>query len=341
MTTTDAASGKQHKHGLSQVDPLITDRPTKDAVAASIAAAMAAHVAEYHPTPEPTPPPVIEPAPVPTGPVFYVATNGSDADDGSQLRPWASIQRFMDAKPAPGSTLLLRGGNYPQSRGGTTASDKGLLVGTADAPITIRNAPGEVVQFPDVTAPVLKFQGLTPRAAYVVLDGIDFPNVKLYDAAAIVIGGLQVKSYLTHHITIRNCSGSLAATSKSVDHIIGLIAGCADVTIEGFTGEGTAGQGDAIVIYDSPAALRTVIRDSVFTDFPLLAVQVWDYAPPTASLAVEACDFRRGVTALDLCHHGPSSVTDCTFDVPEGPKAIYDPNYSSLTAKSGNRYSVA
>ena len=100
-----------------------------------------------------TPPP---PAPTTT---WYISPTGSDATgDGSQAKPWGSIQKFINTNPAPGSTLLLRGGNYAQSQGGFTARDTyGSLIGTAAAPITIKNAPGEAPSFPDVAGTVIAF----------------------------------------------------------------------------------------------------------------------------------------------------------------------------------------
>jgi len=49
----------------------------------------------------------------PTGPQFYVATNGSDANPGSAAQPWRTIQKAMTAATA-GSTVNIRAGTYPE-----------------------------------------------------------------------------------------------------------------------------------------------------------------------------------------------------------------------------------
>lgn len=55
----------------------------------------------------------------------YVATNGSNANDGSALHPWASLQHAADAVN-PGQTVVVADGTYRQSlyitRGGTATA---------------------------------------------------------------------------------------------------------------------------------------------------------------------------------------------------------------------------
>jgi parallel beta-helix repeat protein len=55
---------------------------------------------------------------------YYVATTGSDANDGSLSRPWRTVQKAADVIPA-GSKALIRGGTYPAfhvRRSGSSAS---------------------------------------------------------------------------------------------------------------------------------------------------------------------------------------------------------------------------
>ena len=56
---------------------------------------------------------------------YYVATNGSDADPGTQGSPWATIQHAAEVMVA-GDTVLIRGGVYnenvqPSNSGNLTA----------------------------------------------------------------------------------------------------------------------------------------------------------------------------------------------------------------------------
>lgn len=79
----------------------------------------------------------LPPRPAATGPSYYVATTGDDGQDGSQAKPWKTIQHAV-ARLQPGDTLLLRAGTYYEN---VTVR----LTGRSDAPITIRAFPGEHV----------------------------------------------------------------------------------------------------------------------------------------------------------------------------------------------------
>lgn len=73
--------------------------------------------------------------PVPAG-ARYASPDGDDAGAGTEQDPWRTLARAAQAL-APGETLVLRGGVYLER-------DVPLsLAGTAVAPITIRNHPGE------------------------------------------------------------------------------------------------------------------------------------------------------------------------------------------------------
>jgi hypothetical protein len=73
----------------------------------------------------------------PTATAFYVAPNGSSSANGSISSPW-DLQTALNhpASVAPGDTIWLRGGVYP-------GKFDAQLTGTAAAPITVRQYPGE------------------------------------------------------------------------------------------------------------------------------------------------------------------------------------------------------
>src|SRR5687768_4789276 len=67
---------------------------------------------------------------------FFAAADGKANGAGSKDRPWDLRTALSAAAIRPGDTLWLRGGTY---RGDFTSR----LTGTADAPITVRQYPGE------------------------------------------------------------------------------------------------------------------------------------------------------------------------------------------------------
>ncbi len=73
--------------------------------------------------------------PISTGTTFYVSTSGSDSNAGTESAPWRTVQKALSTLVA-GQTALVRGGTYAQNLTLTRA-------GTAAAPITIREYPGE------------------------------------------------------------------------------------------------------------------------------------------------------------------------------------------------------
>jgi parallel beta-helix repeat protein len=81
----------------------------------------------------------LDPPPV-TGKTYFVATTGNnEGNDGSQAKPWRSIQHGMN-QLHPGDRLYIRGGEYRESMLTLARSGK------ADAYITVAGYPGEQVK---------------------------------------------------------------------------------------------------------------------------------------------------------------------------------------------------
>jgi len=74
--------------------------------------------------------------PAPQGATYHVAVNGSDSHDGSSLSQAFATLAHAVSVANPGATILLHAGRYHES---VTFPRSG----TAQAPICIRNAPGE------------------------------------------------------------------------------------------------------------------------------------------------------------------------------------------------------
>jgi len=114
--------------------------------------------------------------PLPAGPEFYVSPNGSPSGDGSLTKPW-DLQNALNqpARITPGSTIWLRGGRYTggTSRGGLLSK----LTGTGDAPIVVRQFPGEravVTNSLDVTGSYAWFWGFEITSARQADTGTDY-----------------------------------------------------------------------------------------------------------------------------------------------------------------------
>ena len=114
--------------------------------------------------------PGVLPAPLPpsTGTRRYVALDGSDANPGTEARPWGSIQGALELAE-PGDQILIRAGTYsgtaagPDRGDGTGASVFASPQGAPGRPITIQPHPGEQVT-------IAAFISL-PRAAWFRLTG--------------------------------------------------------------------------------------------------------------------------------------------------------------------------
>jgi hypothetical protein len=73
--------------------------------------------------------------PLSVGQAFYVSTSGLDTNPGTLASPWRTVQKALNTLQA-GQLAYVRAGTYTQSLMMTRA-------GTATAPITVRNYPGE------------------------------------------------------------------------------------------------------------------------------------------------------------------------------------------------------
>jgi hypothetical protein len=102
------------------------------------------------------------------GNTYYVATNGNDANPGTQNQPWMTIQKAANTMIA-GDTVYVRGGNYANGISLTHS-------GTAGAYITYQAYPGET--------PVLSGNGwfgfsdyYGAGVSYIIVDGFEFNGI--------------------------------------------------------------------------------------------------------------------------------------------------------------------
>ena len=97
---------------------------------------------------------------------YYVATNGTDNNNGSINSPWRSLKHAIDVAGA-GDTIFMRGGTY-------TTNEVWIKDDMGGAPgqyMTIKNYPGETVsvggsRWFDVEGPYVRIEGLHFRLPY-------------------------------------------------------------------------------------------------------------------------------------------------------------------------------
>lgn len=111
-------------------------------------------------------------------PDFYASPTGTPSGDGSFANPWdLPTALSQPAVVTPGSTIWLRGGTYtnPVDPRGFVST----LVGTADAPIVVRQYPGEratvtnTIQVKGAYTWLWGFEVTNPAPQQGVLHGVD------------------------------------------------------------------------------------------------------------------------------------------------------------------------
>lgn len=111
---------------------------------------------------------------------YYVAPTGSDLNPGTITQPFKTVQKASSIA-APGDLIYVRGGTYTSTAG--NAADVHFLIqnvtGTAGAPITIQNYPGET--------PLFNTVAITPTANYPCI-------MKVYNCSWLNIKGLTIKN---------------------------------------------------------------------------------------------------------------------------------------------------
>jgi len=151
-------------------------------------------------------------------PAFYVSPTGSPSGDGSFTEPWDLATALAGpAAVTPGSTIWLRGGTYTNAldpRGFASS-----LTGTADAPIVVRQFPGEratVTNILFVTGAYTWFWGFevtNPAPQQGVMHGVHLKgagikviNLVVHDATddGIFIGPEATGSEVTGSIVYNN-----------------------------------------------------------------------------------------------------------------------------------------
>jgi hypothetical protein len=273
--------------------------------------------------------------------IRYISPDGDDTDGlGSFENPWATIQRYINSQPAPGSTLYCRGGLYFQPDYITSGWRAVSLKGEPDNVITIRNHPGESPVFRGGLSTLLDIT----RGEYIVIDGLEMEDREMINGSSYISigGGLEAlyalpngtDPYPAHHITIRNCKINLYTPNMTQDiegKAITILDGSDYITIENceIVGPGVGnGGGDGILVHvvnygPSNGPINITIQRNIFRNWNKAAIKLWYwtiYAGIVHNTFIDNtydCDFKEFIYSI---------VRDCAFDSPSGSTAFYEQN---------------
>ena len=143
---------------------------------------------------------------------YFVATTGADSNDGSETKPWKTIQKAADTVAA-GDTVTVLAGNYASERVTVSRS------GTSEARITYQ-AKGQVVMkgfkiiashvtvrgFEIADTDYVRWHADASAGIYVKGDHVILENNYIHDAAleGIVLFGTPAEPAATSDCIVRN-----------------------------------------------------------------------------------------------------------------------------------------
>jgi hypothetical protein len=160
---------------------------------------------------------------------FYVSTNGSDTNPGTQTAPWRTIQHAADIARA-GSTVNVRGGVYEEL---VNLKSSGNV---SDGYITFRSYPGERA--------VLDAAHFIPGARSAVLT--------VHNQSYVRVEGFEIRNYRTaeHRLTplgisVMGSGSHIELLKNNVHHI--------ENTFPGRDRPGSGGNGFGIAVYGTDA----------------------------------------------------------------------------------------
>ena len=197
---------------------------------------------------------------------YYVATNGSDSNSGTEEQPFQTIARgVLDL--SPGDILYVKNGTY-------TAWGRGMPSGASwDSPITIAAYPGHSPVIVKSAQDVITLHFID--TSYIVIDGF------VIDGTSAVNGvKITYESSIAHHIRIQNSEIAYATVgifvtpgsdgnefinlqvhnNGTTDFDHGVYLTSSDNLVEGCSIHDNAGWG--VHIYSGGSANNNIIRNN-------------------------------------------------------------------------------
>jgi hypothetical protein len=135
---------------------------------------------------------------------YYVATNGSDSNSGSQNSPFATITHAA-TKADPGDTVYVRGGTYRFSQEQYIGS-----VGTSSNPISYQSYPGEKVILDGSRTPS-NTNIVNVAGSHNIFKGFELDNAKLSELSP---GVARISKSSTTLLRTLTGTLSLSVTTK-------------------------------------------------------------------------------------------------------------------------------
>lgn len=132
---------------------------------------------------------------------FHVSGQGDDNGDGSEQRPFKTVNRGVrDLRP--GDTLLIHEGFYTERADAQDqAGVRVALSGTRENPITIKSASEKRPVITSASWGTIRVQD----SCHVVIDGLEVTTTPIMFEGKTSNVGNGISAERSHHITIRNC----------------------------------------------------------------------------------------------------------------------------------------
>jgi hypothetical protein len=128
-----------------------------------------------------------------------VATGSDDEGEGTAEKPFASLGKAIE-RLRTGDTVVLRAGTYPRVRALITVQ------GRADAPVTIKAAPGEKVVLDGTGAAEREDDEQESKSLIpAIIDIRNSKHVVIENLEVINSGGYGIATWESEHVTVRGC----------------------------------------------------------------------------------------------------------------------------------------
>lgn len=169
---------------------------------------------------------LIRPALCGSGQTYYVSPTGNDANPGTLLHPWRTIQKAADTLVA-GETVLIRQGTYGERVVPANSGSDGQWITYAAYPGETATIDGSGITLPDALVGLVHIES----RSYIRISALRVTNAGPYDENAGILADGSSHIILEHNATYNTCTSGIG------------VWGCEHVTVDGNTIEHACTQG--------------------------------------------------------------------------------------------------